>query len=236
MHQKILLIEEDREISKKFTQYFEKSFTVNTYHDGLQGLIKAMEWKPNIVIIDHSLVNVNSIELCRQIHQQLHTIIIVIGATLKETDIVEFYHAGAYEVCVGPISYPVLRCKLRVLLNLEASEKKEDIGAMYKIGRLTMYKKDYKVMQGNKELKFTRKEFSILWSLAKKHNTVVTREELLQLVWSSSQSEDDRMIDTHVNRIRKKLKQHSINLNIKTVWGIGYALQSEEMKDVMKMA
>lgn len=236
MHQKILLIEEDREISKKFKQYFEKSFTVNTYHDGLQGLIKAMEWKPNIVIIDHSLVNVNSIELCRQIHQQLHTIIIVIGASLKETDIVEFYHAGAYEVCVGRISYPVLRCKLRVLLNLEASEKKEDIGAMYKIGRLTMYKKDYKVLQGNKELKFTRKEFSVLWILAKKHNTVVTREELLQLVWSSSQSEDDRMIDTHVNRIRKKLKQHSINLNIKTVWGIGYALQSEEMKDVMKMA
>jgi DNA-binding response OmpR family regulator len=236
VHQKILLIEEDREISKKFNQYFEKSFTVNTYHDGLQGLIKAMEWKPNIVIIDHTLLNVNTIELCRQIHQQLHTIIIVIGASLKETDIVEFYHAGAYEVCVGPISYPVLRCKLRVLLNLEASEKKEDAGAMYKIGRLTMYKKDSKVLQGKKELKFTKKEFSVLWILAKKHNTVVTREELLQQVWSSSQSEDDRMIDTHVNRIRKKFKQHSINLNIKTVWGIGYALQVEEMKDVMKMA
>lgn len=236
MNKKILLIEENRQDSSKFRQYFDKSFTVNVYHDGLQGLIKAMEWKPNIIIINHSLVNVNSIELCRQIHQQLHTIIIVIGDALNESNIVEFYNAGAYEVCVGPISYPVLRCKLRVLLNLEASEKKEEVGTKYKIGRLTLCKKDYKVLHGNKELKFTRKEFSILWSLAKKHNTVVTREELLQLVWNSSQSEDDRMIDTHVNRIRKKLKQHSINLNIKTVWGIGYALQSEEMKDVMKMA
>jgi DNA-binding response OmpR family regulator len=236
VNKKILLIDEDRQNSRKFMQYFEKSFIVNTYHDGLQGLIKAMEWKPNIIILNHSLLNVNSIELCRQIHQQLHTIIIVIGADLNEEDIVGFYHAGAYEVCVGAISYPVLRCKLRVLLNLEASEKKEDAGAIYKIGRLTMYKKDYKVLQGNKELKFTRKEFSVLWNLAKRHNTVVTREELLQLVWSSSQSEDDRMIDTHVNRIRKKLKQHSINLNIKTVWGIGYALQSEELKEVMKMA
>jgi DNA-binding response OmpR family regulator len=236
VNKKILLIEENRQDSRKFMQYFEKSFTVNTYHDGLQGLIKAMERKPNIVILNHSLVNVNSIELCRQIHQQLQTIIIVIGDVLKESDIVEFYNAGAYEVCVGPVSYPVLRCKLRVLLNLEASEKKEEVGAIYKIGRLTMYKKDYKILQGKKELKFTRKEFSVLWILAKKHNTVVTREELVQQVWSSSQSEDDRMIDTHVNRIRKKIKQHSINLNIKTVWGIGYSLQSEEMNGVMKMA
>jgi DNA-binding response OmpR family regulator len=236
VNKKILLIEEDRQNSRKFMQYFEKSFTVSAYHDGLQGLIKAMEWKPDIVIINHSLVNVNSIELCRQIHQQLHTIIIIIGGALKESDIVEFFHAGAYEVFTGSLSYPVLHCKLRVLLNLEASVRKEDLGAVYKIGRLTMYKNGYKVLQGNKELKFTRKEFSVLWILAKKHNTVVTREELLQLVWSSTHSEDDRMIDTHVNRIRKKLKQHSINLNIKTVWGIGYALQCEELKEVMKMA
>jgi DNA-binding response OmpR family regulator len=236
VNKKILLIEENRQNSRKFMQYFEKSFTVNSYHDGLQGLIKAMEWKPDIVIINHSLVNVNSIELCRQIHQQLPTIIIIIGSDLKEANIVEFYHAGAYEVCVGCLSYPVLHCKLRVFLNLEASDKKENAEAMYMLGRLSMYKKDFKVLHGNKELKFTRKEFSVLWILAKKHNTVVTREELLQLVWSSSQSEDDRMIDTHVNRIRKKLKQHSINLKIKTVWGIGYALQGEEVKEVVKMA
>jgi DNA-binding response OmpR family regulator len=233
---KILLIEEDFQNSRKFMQFFEKSFTVKTYHNGLQGLIKATEWKPNIVIINHSLVNVKSIELCRQIYKQLHVIIIVIGDALKETDIVAFYHAGANEVCVGPISYPVLRCKLRVLLNLDTSERLEDIDAMNQVGRFTMFKKENKILYGNKEMKFTRKEFSILWLLAKRQNTVVTREELLEYVWSSSHIEDDRTIDTHLNRIRKKLKQYAISITIKTVWGIGYSLKSEDLKEGIKMA
>jgi DNA-binding response OmpR family regulator len=90
----------------------------------------------------------------------------------------------------------------------------------------------FKVHYDKKVLNFTKKEFSILWTLVKKQDEVVTREELLRVVWSYEHLDDDRMIDTHLNRIRKKLKQNSININIKTVWGIGYKLHVDENETV----
>jgi DNA-binding response OmpR family regulator len=226
MRRRILLIEENLQNCKEFFQFFESYFSVSFFNNGLQGLISAVETKPNILILNHSLVNVNSVELCRQIQQQMNTIIIVVGEALTDEQIIKFYKAGANDV-IQHVSYPVLLCKLNVLLNLD-SMKHKDEQKIYQFGKLRLNKETYKVYYDNKELTFTRKEFSILWLLANKPDSVVSREELIKGVWSYAHLDDDRMIDTHLNRIRKKLKQENINMLIKTVWGIGYILQSEQ--------
>jgi DNA-binding response OmpR family regulator len=228
VEKKILIIEEDSQNCARLLQFFESYFSVNSYNNGLQGLISAIEWRPNVVIINHSLLNVNSIELCRQIRQKLQSIIVIVGKPLTEEQTIKYYEAGADEVYVYPISYPILLCKIKVLIDHVASKKSDD-DEIIKFSKLVMNRSNYKVHYEKQELNFTKKEFSILWILAKKQDVVVTREELLKVVWSYEHLDDDRMIDTHLNRIRKKLKQNQINLTIKTVWGIGYKIQGEEV-------
>jgi DNA-binding response OmpR family regulator len=227
---KILVLTEDSQNCNKLLKLLNTYYKTNSYNNGLQGLVNAIEWKPDVVIINHSLLDVNSIELCRQIHQQLKTIIIIIGESLNEHEIIHYYNAGACDVYLGPISNLVLLCKIKVLLNIPRPNKLEDEQCQY--GKLVMYKKNYKIIFRSKELKFTKKEFSILWNLLKKHDSVVTREELVKYVWKYGNIEDDRFIDTHLNRIRKKLKQYNINFTIKTVWGIGYKLNFEEVDNL----
>lgn len=227
MGKKLLILEEDSQYSNKLTQHFENFFEVNSFSNGLQGLITAIEWKPNIVLINHSLLNVNSLELCRQMRQKLGSIIIILGKPLSDDAIIQYFEAGADDVITYPITFPVLLCKIKVLLEHTASKKTVEEDRI-QFGRLTMNKTTHKVHFDKKVLNFTKKEFSILWTLVKKQDEVVTREELLRVVWSYEHLDDDRMIDTHLNRIRKKLKESNIQITIKTVWGIGYKLQVEE--------
>ena len=229
MEKKILIIEEDMQSCVGLMQFFESNFSVNSYNNGLQGLISAIEWKPNVIIINHSLLNVNSLELCRQIRQKLQSIIVIIGKQLTEEQIIKYFNAGADAVEISPISYPVLHCKIRVLLDHTSSKGSND-DEIIQVGKLTMNRSAQKAHYGKKEMNVTKKEFLILWTLAQKQGSVVTREELLKVVWSYEHLDDDRMIDTHLNRIRKKLKSNHINLTIKTVWGIGYKLQNNEVE------
>ncbi|MFD2444700.1 response regulator transcription factor [Bacillus sp. CGMCC 1.16607] len=229
MEKKMLIIEENSQSTSSLFHFFEAYFSVKFYNNGLQGLINAIEWCPNVIIINHSLTNVDSLELCRQIREKMDTIIIIVGKTLTEDQKIQFYHAGAFEVYEFPISNPVLLCKIKVSLNHEVM-KRYDNEEEFRFGKLLLNRSDCKVLYGKKELNFTKKEFHILWILAKNKNAVVTREKLLNVVWSYSQIDDDRIIDTHLNRLRKKLKQNHINLTIKTVWGIGHKLQFDEIR------
>jgi DNA-binding response OmpR family regulator len=231
VEEKILIIEEDSYSCIKLLQFFESNFSVNSYNNGLQGLISAIEWRPDVVIINHSLLNVNSIELCRQIRQKLHTIIVIIGKSLTEEQTIKFFEAGADDVITSPFSYSILNWKIRVLLDHVASKKSGDEDTI-QMGMLFMNRNNHKVHFENRELKLTKKEFSILWALVEKQDVIVTREELLKLVWSHENIDDDRMIDTHLNRIRKKLKQNQVKITIKTVWGVGYKLQREEIEEI----
>ncbi|HLO11940.1 MAG TPA: response regulator transcription factor [Pseudoneobacillus sp.] len=231
MEKKLLIIEEDSQTSNKLSQFFEPYFEVHPFNNGLLGLITAIESKPNVVIINHSLLNVNSLELCRQMRQKLNSIIIVLGKPLSEEATIKFFEAGADDVITYPVTFPILMCKINVLLDHIAAKKTAEDDKI-QFGRLKMNKVTFKVHYDKKVLNFTKKEFSILWTLVKKQDEVVTREELLRVVWSYEHLDDDRMIDTHLNRIRKKLKQNNININIKTVWGIGYKLHVDENEPV----
>jgi DNA-binding response OmpR family regulator len=227
----IVLIDESKHNCKKFLQFFEPYFMIELHTNGLQGLISAVELRPSVVIINHSLLNVNSLELCRSIRQQLNTIIIIVGDDLDAAEIVKYYRAGANDVYVGQPHFDILHCKMNVMLNLESHIKSDEAGE-HRVGSLVLNRENFKVEYENKELGFTKKEFSILWYLAGRQGSVVSREDLIKGVWSYAHLEDDRMIDTHLNRIRKKFKQYHIDLLIKTVWGIGYTLQTEGKNEV----
>jgi DNA-binding response OmpR family regulator len=86
----------------------------------------------------------------------------------------------------------------------------------------------YRAYIHDQDLILTRKEFTILWLLAKKPGQIISRVELLRRVWGYHLMDDDRMIDTHLNRLRKKLHGEPPSIRIKTVWGIGYQLETDK--------
>jgi DNA-binding response OmpR family regulator len=235
MDKKLLIIEEDSQTSNKLSHFFEPYFEVHPFNNGLLGLITAIESKPNIVIINHNLLNVNSLELCRQMRQKLNSIIVVLGKPLSEEATIRYFEAGADDVITYPITLPITLCKINVLLELNASKKPAEEDTI-QFRSLVMNKVTFKVHYNKNILNLTKKEFAILWTLVKKQDEVVTREELLRVVWSYEHLDDDRMIDTHLNRIRKKLKVNNISINIKTVWGIGYKLHVDELEPIAVLA
>ncbi|MBP0724241.1 response regulator transcription factor [Bacillus sp. RG28] len=226
MEKRMLIIHEDLELCTKMNPTFSNEFDVHSCSNGLQGLVKSIDWKPNVILLSSSLQNVDSVELCKQLRESTKAILFILSNDLQEDDIVKYYQAGADDVIKASISLLVLNCKIQVHLqhHIVNIQKEEDV---IQFGDLVMNKLTYKIHYNQRELSFTRKEFAILWLLVKRQDVVVTRSELVKVVWSYEHVDDDRMVDTHLNRLRKKLKLYEMNMSIKTVWGIGYKLQLE---------
>ncbi|HYK73006.1 MAG TPA: response regulator [Pseudoneobacillus sp.] len=114
---KLLIIEENNQKCEKLVEYFDLYFSVNSANNGLQGLINAIEWRPDILLINHYSSFVNSLELCHQLRQKLKTtIIIIVGDNFTQEKTIEYFQVGADDVYEYPIIYPALLCKIKVLL------------------------------------------------------------------------------------------------------------------------
>lgn len=229
MEKRMLVVHENHELSIEIMNYFQEMFTIQSYPNGLQGLVKAIDWKPNIIILSASLQNVDSVELCRQLRESLNTILIICSSDLSDHQKINYYSSGADDVVDIPMNLDILKCKIQVHLKHHIVNEFKEADTI-RFGNLVMNKLTYKIHYEERELSFTRKEFSILWLLVSRQDVVVTRSELVKIVWSYEHVDDDRMVDTHLNRLRKKLKQYEMSLSIKTVWGIGYKLQLENVK------
>lgn len=95
------------------------------------------------------------------------------------------------------------------------------------VGKLSVDRLRYEVLIDRREVKLTRMEFALLWTLASQAGKVFRREELLNQVWGPDRFVEPRTVDAHVTKLRKKLKaKHSSSSNIETVWGVGYRLRN----------
>lgn len=95
------------------------------------------------------------------------------------------------------------------------------------VGKLSLDRLRYEVRVQSREVKLTRMEFALLWTLASQAGKVFRREELLDQVWGPDRYVEPRTVDAHVTKLRRKLKaKHGTPSNIETVWGVGYRLRN----------
>jgi two-component system response regulator ResD len=229
MKTKVLLIEDDATLSEVLQMYMEHhDFAVHIATDGLSGIVKATQIMPDIVLLDHMLPKASGLEVCQQLRTFTNIPIIMVSARGDEQEKVECFEAGADDYVTKPFSQRELISRMKAHLR----RKDELLQAILRptpdeirFEDFVINKANYKVMILGEEVTFTKKEFLILWTLAKRPNEIVPRKHVLQQVWGYSDSEDDRVIDTHVNRVRSKLKQYQSPALISTVWGMGYRLE-----------
>ena len=216
----ILVVDDEPKIVRLARDYLEKNgFRVTTAADGQSALTIARREKPDLVILDLMLPNVDGREVCRILRRESDVPIIMLTALSEEIDQVTGLEIGADDYITKPFSVRALVARVRALLRRTRAEAKAP--SLIRSGGLEIDLKKYSVTLHGSPIKLTPNEFKILHLLASRPSQILTREQLLDDLHGAASSMD-RSVDSHVKNLRKKLEAASGEPLIETVYGVGY--------------
>lgn len=227
---KILLVDDEKDIVE-FLQYnlTQEGFSVFTAYNGKDAL-KQLSQNPDLIILDIMMPEMNGYDVCKTIRrdpEHEHTPIIFLTAKSGEVDEILGLELGANDYIQKPISPRKLIARVKSnLRNVEKVAEDKNIQSMITIGPLNIDREKYIVSIDGKEMIFPRKEFEVLFFLAKNPGRVYSRDDLLKDVWGSDVYVVDRTVDVHIRKIREKLGRYA-DL-IETIKGVGYKFKSVE--------
>jgi len=221
---KILLVDDEPDILEIVGYNLSAvGYQVITAKNGIEAVKKAKKHKPQLIILDVMMPEMDGIEACEQIRnipELNETIITFLTARNEDYSQVAGFDAGADDYIAKPIKPKVLVSKVKALLRrLKEDEVSNNV---VKIGELTIDRDEYKIILSGKELLLPRKEFELLSLLASKPGKVFKRDEILDKVWGNEVVVGGRTIDVHIRKLREKIGDKSF----KTVKGVGYKFVS----------
>ncbi|MFT6112045.1 MAG: two-component system alkaline phosphatase synthesis response regulator PhoP [Bacteroidia bacterium] len=219
MVKKILIVDDEQDIVELLKYNLEKEgYKCYTASNGEEGVAKAKDKKPDLILLDIMMPKVDGIEACRQIRADddlSEVFIAFLTARGEEYSEIAGFDVGADDYITKPIKPRVLISRIKALL----SRKKEDINKeSIEIGDLLIDRNTFDVTLRGVRMTLPKKEFELLYLLASKPDKVFTREAILNKVWGLDVSVVDRTIDVHIRKIREKIGNDSIQ----TVKGVGY--------------
>ena len=197
-----------------------EGYKIITASNGAEGVKKAKKEKPQLIILDVMMPEMDGIEACERIRKvpELNDVIITfLTARGEDYSQVAGFDAGADDYITKPIKPKVLVSKVKALLR-RYKEEEESATNVVKIGNLTIDREAYRIILKGKEIILPRKEFELLSLLASKPGKVFIREEILDKVWGNEVVVGGRTIGVHIRKLREKIGDHSF----KTVKGVGY--------------
>ena len=217
---KILLVDDEPDILEIVSYNLSsQGYQIITAENGLEAVKKAKKEKPQLIILDVMMPEMDGIEACEQIRKNpdlSDTIITFLTARGEDYSQMAGFDAGADDYITKPIKPKVLVSKVKALLRRLKEEEKPD--EVLKIGNLTINREEYKITIKGEELMLPRKEFELLSLLATKPNKVFKREEILDKVWGNEVVVGGRTIDVHIRKLREKIGDEKF----KTIKGVGY--------------
>ena len=220
---KILLVDDEQDILEILSYNLEKEgYKVFTANNGNEGIAKAKEIIPDLILLDVMMPEKDGIETCqemRQIKELQKTLIVFLSARAEEFSQLAGYDAGANDYIVKIIKPKVLISKVNALLQL-STQVSESQSKVLVLGDFIIDKYTFKVAKAGENLLLPKKEFDLLYLLASNSQKVFKREEILDKVWGNDVIVGERTIDVHIRRLREKLGDDSIQ----TLKGIGYKL------------
>ena len=230
MNEKVLIIEDERDIAKIIDYNLKREgYRTILTHDGLAGINLAEKELPNIVILDLMLPGIDGLEVCRRLRKNPKTssvVIIMLTAKSDETDKVVGLEMGADDYVTKPFSIRELMARMRAVTR-RLSERQE-APDVYMSGNLHIDFSKISVAVKNRPIDLTSKEFELLRGLIKAKGRVVSRENLLEMVWGYATAAEvlTRTVDVHIMTLRKKLKTEGGR--ILTVKNYGYRFVEDE--------
>ncbi len=217
---KILLVDDEPDILEIVGYNLSnEGYKVITAENGVAAIKKAKKHKPQLIILDVMMPEMDGIEACEQIRkipELSSTIITFLTARAEDYSQVAGFDAGADDYITKPIKPKLLVSKVKALLR-----RLNENGAsseLIVVGDLTINRDEYKIILNKEEIILPRKEFELLSLLASKPGKVFKREDILDKVWGNEVIVGGRTIDVHIRKLREKIGDDCF----KTVKGVGY--------------
>ena len=223
MMYKILLVEDDKNISEMLCDYFtEKSsnkIIIDVADNGKKGADMAYEITYDLLLLDIMLPQLDGFEICKEVRRFSDVPIMFITARCAPEDILTGYALGCDDYIVKPFSLPVFYNKVNALIKRSKGLVRSSV---LKSGTLSLNPNNGIVISDEKEINLPAKEYSILKALLENKGCVVSRESLIKVAWGYDSDVDERALDTHIKNLRKALGDNS--KIIKTVIKRGYRI------------
>ena len=221
---KVLVIEDDPYICDLIILYAEKSgYLVSIANDGMAGLEMFYDNKPDLVILDIMMPEMDGWEVCKEIRRFDKTPIIMLTGKGESYDKLKGFNLGADDYIVKPFDPNELMARINAVLRraypmLGTNEIIEFPG-------LKINLQHYKVTYKKQEILLPPKEMELLYFLTSHSNQAFTRQQLLEKIWGLDYEGDPRTVDVHIKRIRDKLGNANAYWRIKTIRGVGYKFE-----------
>ena len=198
-----------------------EGYSVITANNGQKAIKKAKNEKPELIILDVMMPEMDGIEACekmRKIPELEETIITFLTARSEDYSLVAGLEAGADDYISKPIKPKVLISKVKSLLRRKISDQSKINDELIQLRGLTIDKQLYKIIYQGKDIILPKKEFELLCLLTSKPGKVFKRKEILTKIWGEDVIVGGRTIDVHIRKLRSKLG----NDKLTTLKGVGY--------------
>jgi two-component system response regulator MtrA len=241
----LLIVEDDPSLREVIRLGLEgEGYRVVTAPDGPSGLKAFAEHHPDLVLLDIMLPGLDGFAVCRELRKHSLAPIIMLTARSSTVDVVVGLESGADDYVTKPFEFPELVARVRSVLRRASArtsteltndpgtleepgagstgERKADQATIL-LGPLKIDPAAFSVRRDTEEVPLTVTEFRLLYELARHAGQVLTRDQLLELVWGYSYLGDSRLVDVHVQRLRAKIEEDPGHPTlILTVRGVGY--------------
>ncbi|WP_010676609.1 response regulator transcription factor [Bacillus timonensis] len=222
---RVLVIEDNESVCSMIEMFFSKEGIKGEFvHDGLKGYNRFKEENWDLLIVDWMLPGMDGVTICRKIREEKSTVpIIMLTAKDSESDQVLGLEMGADDYVTKPFS------PLALMARIKAVTRRYNNTAQEVVDTETLKTEHFKINKNTREVilngtpitNLTPKEFDLLYYFAQHPKQVFSREQLLDRVWGYQFYGDERTVDVHIKRLRKKLGTANQPF-FHTVWGVGY--------------
>lgn len=218
MEKHILVIEDEASIQNILRIFLEDAgYQATLADDGMDGIAAFHKDSFDLVLLDIMMPRLDGYSVCEMIHNESSTPIILLTALDDEDSQLKGFDLLADDYITKPFSMPLVLKRIEAVLRRSQAGEKSSVLAYQNVQLDT---ENYKVFVEGKEITLTAREFDILRLLMENQGRVFTREQLLDIIWNYDYLGDDKIINTHIKNIRKKLGVDCIE----TIRGVGYRI------------
>ncbi len=219
-----ILVVDDEELLVKGIRYNLQNdgYEIITGYNGLEAVALAQNQKPDLIILDVMMPEMDGLAACSKIRDFSDVPIILLTAKADDIDKLMGFDCGADDYLTKPFNILELKARVRALLRRAGSAGKEK-GNTLTIGTITLDLDGRNAYRSGVLADLTAKEFDVVEFLMRNANRVYSREALLDTIWAYEYRSDIRTVDVHIRRLREKLEENPAEPKyILTKWGVGY--------------